>query len=326
MALQTRLSAGLVDTLQDYYSQQLLEHQVDELHLAQFAQQGDLPKKTGADTVRYFRRAKAAASNVQALGEGVPITVYRELEFEHVDVALVQYGEAAKISDILSVTDLISTLDNQIAAMGEDAALHADGTIRDAIVSGTTAAGQKRYSQALANFAALAAATAAGGCAVDADFLDAVTRLKKKNAKRFGGHFACIAPPDVLRDLQVDTKWVDVNKYANAEEIMKGEVGRWRGLRFFETTNEFREDSEGAEGTYAADGDIFTSIVLGKGAFGAPKLAEQNPFSPQIIICNKPDKSDPLNQFITAGWKAFWNAKLLEEDWAITIRSKSQHA
>jgi N4-gp56 family major capsid protein len=101
-----------------------------------------------------------------------------------------------------------------------------------------------------------------------------------------------------------------------------------------EHTNPFQEDE--TEGTYAATfsgagtnttGHIFTTQVLGRGAFGMAKMNALggNPLKPQVIINDKPDKVDPLNQFITAGWKSYAGAVVLNPAWGINLRTKSRY-
>jgi hypothetical protein len=51
-----------------------------------------------------------------------------------------------------------------------------------------------------------------------------------------------------------------------------------------------------------------------------------SPFNPQMMICDKPDKSDPTNRFITAGLKTYWVAVVLNNQWIVSISSKSVYA
>lgn len=46
---------------------------------------------------------------------------------------------------------------------------------------------------------------------------------------------------------------------------------------------------------------------------------------PQIIVVDKPDSGNPLNQFTIVGWKAFWTQIVLNSAWGITLRHKTQY-
>jgi N4-gp56 family major capsid protein len=333
MSVITSSLSGITNQYQTYFSKKLLEHAVQAVVLNQFATQADLPKKQGAKTMSLFRRSASENNSsglvaaVQTLGEGSPITSFANHTYEKVDVTLVQYGEAAKITDITTFTELFDALKDVIGLMGEDCALHADNITRNAIIADATA---KMYAQGAANFAALAAAGVSAGKITAVDILDAVTKLKINRAPTFGGYYVAILPPQVGRDIQNDPDWQEVMNYGDPNTRFKGELGRYAGARFVEHTNPFCEDADGSEGAYAvaatAAKRIYRTLVVGKDAYGTPKLAGDSPSSPKIVICDKPDKSDPLNQFITAGWKAFWAAKLFNANWAVSVSSKTEYA
>jgi N4-gp56 family major capsid protein len=325
--MATNTTTTLTTEYQRKFSKDLLDHAVQQVRLNDFAVQKDLPQNAGATGVRFFRRVQASDANVQTLTEGTPISTFTDLSYTAIDVDLTQIGEAAKFTDILSWTGLLDALKDGIALMGEDCALKADSVTRNEVVINTTAAGQKRYAQGAANWAALAAASTANAVIVRTDWLDAVTRLKVNRAPTFGGYYVAVLPPQVSRDVMEDGDWIEASKYGAPNQLFKGELGRMDGIRFVEATNPFIENgSGGAEGTFAASGNIFTTVITGQGGYGVTKLSGTSPFKPQVIICNKADKSDPLNQLITAGWKAYYAAKLLNTSWVCTLRSKSGFA
>lgn len=328
MATETQTS-DLSAQYTTYFSKKLLDRVVQLLRLLDFAQQAELPQKQGSKQIDFFIPPEADSSRVKTLTEG---TVYGSSDYVQavltkVSVTMAQLGEAAKITDIVSWTDMFNALQQHIDMMALDCALKSDDIARDEVVENVDDAGQRRYAQGTADWATLAAATAANAKIKEEDVLKAVTQLKIQRALTLmdGCYVGVICPQvgyDYLQGVQ------DVIKYATEVELMKGEVGKWKGCRIVEATNPYIEDANGAQNTYAASGDIFTSVFLGKNAFGVPKLAgvdgaKKNGVKPQIIINNKADKSDPLNQFITAGWKSYWQAKLLREKWVVTMRSKS---
>jgi hypothetical protein len=48
--------------------------------------------------------------------------------------------------------------------------------------------------------------------------------------------------------------------------------------------------------------------------------------SPSIIIVNTPDSANPLNQYTTMGWKAYYTAKLLNQNFVCELRSRSTYS
>lgn len=323
-------TSSLSDQYQTYFSKQLLDHAVQKVVLDQFALKADLPKKKGAKTIRWFRPGAADATQVQTLSEGTPINTFRSITYAYVEATLAQYGEAAKITDIVTMTELFDALKQAIETMGEDCALHADGIVR-AVLSHASTGLTKRYSGAAADFAALQALSLANGKITAADILDSVTKLEINRAPKLGAGYVALVVPQIQRDLIRDSDLLDPAKYQDKAMIAKGEIGMAWGARIVGHTNPFTEDE--TEGTHATSfsaagtnttGFIYSTYIVGRGAYGTPKLeGTQSPMKPSIIINNKPDKSDPLNQFMTAGWKSFWTAKVLNANFGICLRSKS---
>jgi N4-gp56 family major capsid protein len=319
MPTMTTSTAGLLSQYQDHFSKDLLKYAIQELRLNEFAQKAKLPKNVGSKTISLFRFGEASSSHVQTLVEGVTPGVTREVALTKIDITLTQYGELAKITDVMGMVQLFDGLKQAITSMGEDAALKADDITRDEVVTN----GVKRYSQANANYAALAAATVANAKFLATDVLDIVTRLKVNRAHRIRGNVVCVLPPQISRDVQNDPDWKEASKYAGATQIFKGELGMLHGCIFVEATNPFIENSAGAEGTYDANGNIFSSIFTGADAFGCAELSGESPFSPRVIITKGADKSDPLDQLMTAGWKSFNAAKLLNANWCRVYKAKT---
>jgi N4-gp56 family major capsid protein len=333
MALETTSSAGLSGQYQKYFKKPLLDHAVQKLVLSQYGQKTPFPKNTGSKQIRWTRTDAALASNVQTSTEGVAIATFRDSTLTFVDATLVRYDIAAKVSDVLNFTDLFRSLEIAIKSMGEDVALHADTQIRNELVAAITGAGNKRYVGTTQTWAGLAALTAAQGAITITDILDAMTRLQITRAPELNGRYIMVCPPQVCRDILNDPKVVLAGQYGTSKNIMNGEVGEWYGIKIVMATNPFIEDAAdaGTEGTYdatlaaAADG-IYVSFALGSDGFGIPQMAGLSPFSPSVMICDKADKTDPSNAFITAAMRFYWVVKTLNDQWVVALRSKSAYA
>jgi len=334
MPLLTTVSSGITGQYQKYFSKKLLPHAVQLLVMAQFGQKVPFPREQGAVTIRFTRGDIAAAANVLAGGEGVPTTTFRDYTYTFIDATLVEYEEAAKISDVLSWTNLFDTLKNMTGVMGEDVALHADSKIRDTLVAGVVGAGNRRYVGTTQTFAGLSALTGgvpnATGAITITDILDAMTRLTITRAPQLNGEYVFVAGPQVCRDILNDPKVVLTGQYGTSKSLMTGEVGRWYGVRVVKHTNPFIETGGGTEGVYtpapAAAQAIYRSWCMGTDGFGIPQMGGLSPFNPSIMICDKPDKSDPTNRFITAGMKMYWTSVVLNDQWIVSVSSKSAYA
>jgi N4-gp56 family major capsid protein len=309
-------STGLTSEYQTYFDKQLLAYAKPLTVTAQFAQKKPFPKNRGAKTVRFFRPPAPDRSRVVSLVEGVPPANYNEITFTPIDVTLAQYGEPVKISDILDETDLFDTLDTSIRTMGEDAGVHADFKCVTEVATNVNAL-NKRYGNLQTSYGA-------AGKLIIKDLLGSFTRLTKTRAKKpEGREYACIVAPEQAYDLMDDSKFIDVGtKREGNNGIFEGEIGRWYGNRILQTTEGWISSSEG---TYLSTGDHYTALILGREALGSTVMAGQSPFSPSIIVNNQADSGNPLKQFVTAGWKAYWATVMLNDLWAVTITSTTTY-
>ncbi len=339
MALETTSSSGLSGQYQKYFKKPLLEHAVQKLVLAEYGQKTPFPKNTGSKAIRWTRTDVASAANVQTSSEGIATTTFRDSTLTFVDATLARYDIAAKISDVLNYTDLFRSLEIAIKSMGEDVALHVDGLIRAELVGAITGEGNKRYvgtTQTWAGLAALTGGVPSGstGSITIQDILDCMTRLTITRAPELNGEYVMVVAPQVARDILNDPKVVLTGQYGNSKSLMNGELGRWYNIRCVVGTNPWIEDGNdaGTEGTYDVDADataanaIFVNFALGSDGFGIPQMGGLSPFNPSVMICDKAEKSDPSNSFITAAMRMYWAVKTLNDQWVVALRSKSAYA
>lgn len=290
--------------------------------------------------------------DVGTADEGSPISTFRENIFTYVDADLEQWVQATKISDVVSMIDAYAPLKQNIELMGRDAALFFDSLIRNALQGSTHPDGSStplthgsngtngcelfmsgagtivNSGTSATNFSNLSGLSQANGKATRALVLASVTRLKTNKAPKLkGGRYVCILPPQVQHDLVQDSDYKQAFQNNQDKGVFARELANLDGCRFLEHTNPFTEDE--TYGTHDevddnGDGLIYSSIFLGRGAFGVPKLqGTKSPLAPQVFINDKPDKSDPANQFIVAAWKCFLMAQGLDSANLVVARSKS---
>lgn len=330
-------TTAVSNTIQPYYNKKLLDHAVQEVRLLEFATQEELAPGGGSTSVRFFRPPQAdltATGAPATITEGTNPTNVRDISYTAIDVSLVQIGQIGKVTDVANTVGLVKYLNTAVQLMGEEFALDADTRMRAPLVHASTGL-TKRYAQGAANFAALAAATLANGAPIPRDFLDALTNLKINRAPKINGCYVAIIPPQGVRDILNNSEFREVVRQNYADKIFKGEVGDFYGCRFIEATNPQQEDE--TEGTYATSfsgagtnttGFIYSTIITGRGAYGAVNMKKMGASlqKPQIVIVDKPDSNNPLNLYVTVGWKAYWASTVLNSAWGIALRHKTQYA
>ena len=329
-------ASAVSNTIQPHYSKKLLDHAIQQTTLMDYAVKESIEPGMGAKAVTFFRPPTASTTATGApatLTEGTAPTDFRDIAYTAVEATLAQIGQVAKVTDIGSTVGLVKYLDTAIELMGEDFALKVDTDVRNMLCHASTGL-TKRYAQGAANFAAVQSASLANAALIPRDFLDAMTALKLARAPKLNGANVAIVPPQASRDILNNSEWRDVVRQNYADKVFKGEIGDLFGLKIIEGTNPFTEEntegtldtSFGGAGTNTT-GFIYSTIITGKGAYGIVDMKKLGGVAkkPQIIVVDKPDSGNPLNQFTIVGWKAFWTQVVLNSAWGITLRHKTQY-
>jgi N4-gp56 family major capsid protein len=325
-----------------YFSKIMLDHAIDEVHLADFAQLRPLPKNNGNNSVRFFRIPVASAANVQAVTEGTLVATSRKMIFEFVTITLSQFYDWIQISDLINDTEFNDTGEAASTQFGEECALWYDQHIRDLCADASNGL-TKMYASSTQTFAGLGSSTSSNTLTIK-QLMKAITQLrinkapKVKNGPAKGSYAAVISPPgqaDLFND-SLNGAFVQADAYNGGKNIRSGFIDNLYGIGFYLSTNPFVEKGGGTEGTYDASGTesnanpsgdkIYSVIVTGKDAFGASALQGNTPWSPQVMVNGKPDKYDVIGQFVNFSWKAYAGWAILNKNFAVNLRHKSNWA
>lgn len=140
--------------------------------------------------------------------------------------------------------------------------------------------------------------------------------LVNNRARMYGnGFYGALISPFPAMDFKRDTTWTNANQYSNIGELWRGEIGKWFGFRFVETTLPGREDTDGTENTEA--GLVYHNLFFGRDSFGHSQLKGAN--QRLIYVVQGPDKSDALDMFSIVGWKQTFANKALTAPHAVSL-------
>lgn len=231
--ITTRTTTGFNKT---FYDKKLLETAKTRLVHANFGQKRSIPEHQGKRVE--FRRYELFTPDADrlTLQEGVTPDG-QSLEQSTVEAEVRQYGAYIEVSDLLGLTAFDNVVNDGAELLGEQLGTVIEWVTRDAMCAGSNV----QYANGKTNRAAL---TADDRLSVS-EIRRAVRSLKKAKARMFATaedgsarkpHFVCICSPDATYDLQSDPLWQDVSKYANAEQLYSGEIGRLFGVVFVEST------------------------------------------------------------------------------------------
>ncbi len=244
----------------EYYDRKLLETAKTRLVHACYGQKRSIPPHSGKRVE--FRRYELFTPDTDklTLAEGVTPDG-QSLAQSHVEAEVKQYGAYIEVSDLLDATGFDTVINDGAELLGEQLGTVIEWVTRDAMCAGTNV----QYAGGRVNRAAL---TGSDVLTVS-EVRKAVRTLKKAKARMFamtdGGmkkpHFICICSPDATYDLQSDPLWQDVSKYANAEAVYSGEIGRMFGVVFVEST-EAKVFSQSVYTTVAAHSAGSAAVTL----------------------------------------------------------------
>lgn len=303
---------------QTYFNRLLLQVLKYSLVLHNLSYQKDIPQGKGAKTMRFFRRGKADSSIIENLTEGTPPTSRAELPLGYVDVNLNQVGAVVQLTDILEWVAIFDWMEQNVAWLGESAALKCEEVIRNVVIAAMlNSNGLFEQFSGVANtdltssvrFTALSNNTPAQGKWTRADALKCITTLKAALVPMVNGRYAAAVAPQVYNDIRLDPTWTQIGEFQKADQLFNRDTVTLDGARYIETDAPERET---VYGTYASGGLIYTTMYIGAQAFGAPKMSgTSSPQDPNVVIVRGASKSDPLNQYSLAGISAYYNAVML---------------
>ena len=226
---------NLAAEMKTFYDKTLITLASPHLVHDQFGQKRDIPKN-GGKTIE-FRQFSALPKATTAITEGVTPTG-NKLNVSNVNATVLQYGDYIEQTDLLELTAIDNTIVEATRQLATQAGLTIDTIVRNEIIGGSSV----QYCPTLSgtNYSAVSARYALDATAKlrVQDVFKAAATLKANNAPKIDGYYVAIIHPYVAYDLmqEAGTQWVEVQKYASPENMLKGEIGCLGGIRFVEST------------------------------------------------------------------------------------------
>ena len=228
---QTTLLGDLSDEMKTYYSDYMIDAAVPLLVHDQWAQKHPIPKNGGK--IIEFRKYSPLAKALTALTEGAT-PAGNSLSMSVINATIKQYGDFIELSDLLLLTAIDNNLVMASKLLGNQSGETLDTVSREVMNGGTNV----QYGDAdVASRFLLVGGESSGNHYLDVNTIRRAVRTMKKNkAKKINGDYVAIINQDAAYDLMGDSKWEDIHKYTEIENMYAGEIGRIHGVRFVETT------------------------------------------------------------------------------------------
>lgn len=278
----------------EYYERKLLSTLEPRLVLQPLGRMQRIPKGEGKQ-VKWLRYS-AISQSTTPLTEGTPPS---EIAFStsNVTSAIAQYGQFAKVSDLLSMTAIDPVLENLSERFGVAAAK----TIEALIVAELDAEAADQF----ANDGAAVGDVDAGENLSHIELIKAMISQKEAFiGPHESGQYVAVIHPKAEFDLLSDTavgSFQDINKYVGGPDgqrkLLNGEIGRMYGMRIL--VSDLMSVDAGAGGGGI---DVYSSYLIGEEAFGTVWLG---PGSVEMKVKRhgSAGANDPLDQFATVGYK-----------------------
>ena len=301
----------------EFYDRTLLYRAVAYFAHTMFGQVRDIPRNGGTNTIK-FRRYGNLAAATSALSEGVTPSG-SQLSITDVSATVAQYGDYITITDVVDYESKDPVLIEAAEILGDQMGDTIDQLTRDVLAAGTVVTYVGQSSRAAITSSDLITAT---------EVRKAVRTLKNAKARRItrminastgiatepvSAAYIGLVHPDTTYDLQDETGWVPVEKYASTMKVMENEVGKLNDVRFVESTN-----TKIFSGAGASSIDVYATIILGMDAYGITRIsgeAVRNIIKP----LGSAGSADPLDQRATSGWKITFVAKILNDAFMVRL-------
>ena len=229
-------NAGLSAEMKTFYDKTLIELAGPALVHDQFAQKRPIPKN-GGKTIE-FRKFNALPKALNPITEGVTPTG-SSLTVVPVTATVDQYGDYVELTDMLEMTSVDPIVVEATKQLADQAGRTIDTIVRNQIVGGTNV----NYCPKVSADGSETEITSRSELTADSklrvkDVFKAAAQLKAMNAPTIDGSYVAIIHPYVAYDLMQDAKgqWLDIQKYTDPKNILKGEIGTIGGVRFVQTS------------------------------------------------------------------------------------------
>lgn len=139
------------------------------------------------------------------------------------------------------------------------------------------------------------------------------------NIPKFGdGNYHSIVHPDVVFDIEDDTEiggWIDASRYSGSTPLMSGEIGKYMGIRFVESSNARIFAAGAGDGS-----DVYSTVILGPEAYA---IGDWGTVTSHVVLPG--GHGDELAQVMSVGWKGRFGAFVVGEGTNATSASDPRY-
>lgn len=309
--------AQVPHAVQVWYDRNLLERGLPYLVHDRFGQIRDIPMNN-TNQVK-FRKYGAFPVATTPLVSGVT-PKGRKLSTTDITATVYQYGDYVIMDDFIMMTTLDPLVLEAGKVLGEQAGRTLDVIVRDVLNAGTNV----QYADGVGGRSSVASSNKIDGTEVRI----ASRTLKNGYARKITAmvnsntgynttpvrpSFVGIIHENTTFDLQTDSLWVPVEKYAERAERLPNEQGKIEDVRFVETGH-----AKVFEGAGSGSIDVYSTLIFGADAYGVTRIGGKA-LENIVMPLGSGGSTDPLRQRATSGWKATLTAVILQQEFIVRV-------
>lgn len=324
--MTTQTLGGLSVQQRSFYSMVLLKRFLPNVCMIGEGRKDSIARRQGRTIEWRFLDSFPRATT--PLTEGTPPSDTAQ-NWTKVTATIAQYGAWTKMSDLLIHQGIDPVWTEASEALGENAGQTVHTVLINVLAAGTNV----RYADAVANRASVAAANVYDA----AEVRRARRILAGAKVRGYSDGFHALIHPHVMELLTADATVEKVAQYGaggrskdGAVDLLAGEVMRYGGFKYMESTDAPIFAGEGASGI-----DVYGTLHYGPDWFGETDLAaapigtanaETNKLSGVQVIgipLDQRDRADPLGQYGVIGWKTWFVATILQQARGVRVESSA---
>lgn len=294
MAAVTRNDES-ANILQTWLTRKTLEVFEPNLYFYKLGEQPTV--ESGYNTTSWAKFDQVAASAVTTGTTSDDGVTPSDTDFDATVVTAtpIQYRIVVSLADLVVELNVIGFLEGAARAVGDAMARKIDAVIQTTIMAGTYV----YYASSTQSRVSLAATDV-----LTAGLLNkACAKLESFDAPKINGMYVAVIHPYQLYDLRNSTSaggWLDTAKYANPEQIYKGEIGALFGVRVVVSSH---------VQTFSSSATVYPALVIGKGAYGVSTFQTMKVLATPAVASD----SDPLAQRRKVGAKIAFATTILQD-------------
>jgi len=313
--------SGISQRTNVYAEREMLKHAMPVMVLDKFGLSKRMPKNKS--TVIKFRRPIVFNPVSTPLAEGVTPSP-TPFGYEDVTATLRQYGMVVGITDVIADTHEDPVLNDATVQAGENIGRTIEQLTYGVLRAGTNVFYSNGSARSAVNTVITLSKQRAITRALKAQKSMKITQILSASpgyeTRAVEAAYVAVAHTDLEADIRGLAGFTPVAEYGQRKPLAPEEIGSVEDVRYILSSDlESFPNAGGSAGSMVSTGgsnaDVYPILYFGKEAYGVVALRDQGAVSPTIIPVGMKTKDDPLGQRGYVGWKTWFAAKILNEQW-----------